>query len=237
MGSESPFLDVRGPEGRAFSVEMTSDRMTIGRLGAFNDVALEPDPQQLVSRKTHCAIERKNGAWCVVDSGSVNRTYIRRGDALEPVNGSAPLHDDDAILILGRTAANETPQYWEIVLRDPFKTRRIAWAPLQAFLTYDPVSARMYRVEGPDRKEIHDLRPQEHKLIRYMDERNRAQGGEPVMCTYEEMIGAVWGNAAVHTEAEINHLVWELRKKIEPEPGAPRFLQTVRGLGCRLVTS
>ena len=95
---------------------------------------------------------------------------------------------------------------------------------LQAFLTYDPASARMYRVEGPDRKEIHDLRPQEHKLIRYMDERNRAQGGEPVMCTYEEMIGAVWGNAAVHTEAEINHLVWELRKKIEPErvPGTCR---------------
>lgn len=91
-------------------------------------------------------------------------------------------------------------------------------------------------VDGPDRQEIRGLRPQEHKLIRYIDQRNRANGGVPVMCSHEELNTAIWGEDTSHTETEVNHLVWELRQKLEPDPKEPRFLQTVRGLGYRLVT-
>ena len=83
---------------------------------------------------------------------------------------------------------------------------------------------------------MRDLRPQEHKLIRYMDQRNRANGNVPVMCTYEELLVAVWGEEPYHTEAEINRLVWELRQKLEPDSKNPQFLETVRGMGYRLVT-
>ncbi|HEU5348597.1 MAG TPA: winged helix-turn-helix domain-containing protein [Ktedonobacterales bacterium] len=34
----------------------------------------------------------------------------------------------------------------------------------------------------------------------------------------------------------MNHLVWELRRKVEPDYRNPRFLETVRGLGYRLIT-
>jgi len=69
-----PFLDVSGPDGQQFHVELANDRVTIGRFEQFNDVALEPDPQQLITRKVHCAVERDTHGWWVVDNGSVNRT-------------------------------------------------------------------------------------------------------------------------------------------------------------------
>jgi DNA-binding response OmpR family regulator len=57
------------------------------------------------------------------------------------------------------------------------------------------------------------------------------------MCTYDELIKAIWGEEDFgHTENEINRLVWELRQKVEPDQKEPRFLETVRGLGYRLVT-
>jgi DNA-binding response OmpR family regulator len=69
-----------------------------------------------------------------------------------------------------------------------------------------------------------------------MDQRNRANGNVPVMCGYEELMVAIWGDAAGHTETEVNHVIWELRQKIEPQPNQPQFLQTVKGLGYRLET-
>jgi DNA-binding response OmpR family regulator len=69
-----------------------------------------------------------------------------------------------------------------------------------------------------------------------MDQRNRANGNVPVMCSYEELIAAVWGDEINHIEAEVNHLIYELRQKVEPDTTEPRFLQSVRGLGYRLET-
>ena len=53
-----PFLAAQGPSGQHFRVDLTKDRITIGRLELFNDVALEPDPQHLITRKAHCILER-----------------------------------------------------------------------------------------------------------------------------------------------------------------------------------
>ena len=69
-----------------------------------------------------------------------------------------------------------------------------------------------------------------------MDQRNRANGNVPVMCAYEELIAAIWGDEPNHMESEVNHLAYELRQKIELDPGEPQFLQSVRGLGYRLET-
>jgi hypothetical protein len=91
-------------------------------------------------------------------------------------------------------------------------------------------------VAGARREEIKNLRPQEHKLIRYMDQRNRANKNALVLCSYDELISAIWGDESGHVEAEVNRLVWELRQKIEPDVDAPCFLQNVKGLGYRLVT-
>jgi Transcriptional regulatory protein, C terminal len=166
----------------------------------------------------------------------VNRTFVRRGETVEVVFGRALLTDDDSIRILGKLTETGNPLYWELTFSDPLGTRPAAQVPHLAYLEYDWIQARLFRVDGPSRQEIQDLRPQEHKLIRYMDQRNRANGNVPVMCTYEELLAAIWGEEHYHTETEVNHLVWELRQKLGPSPKDPQFLETLRGLGYRLVT-
>ena len=105
-----------------------------------------------------------------------------------------------------------------------------------SYLEYDWLQAKLFVTDGTHHVEIKSLRPQEHKLIRYMDQRNRTNGSVPVMCTFEELLAAVWGDEPAHVEAEVNRLIYDLRHKIEPNPKDPRFLETVRGLGYRLVT-
>ncbi len=229
-------LEVHGPEGQEFSIDLTKGHVTIGRFHEFNDVALEPDPQQLVTRKGHCTIECDGAGWWVLDNGSVNKTFVRRGSKMEVVHGRAAIGDGDVICILGMLTNKGKPVYWELTFRDPMKTQRIEGVTRPRYLEYDWVQAKLFRVDGGSQEEIQNLRPREHKLIRYMDQRNRANGGVPVMCTYEELLTAVWGDEPLHTEGEINHLVWELRQKIEPDPKEPQFLQMVRGLGYRLET-
>lgn len=231
-----PVLEVRGPAEQHFSVELSKDRLTIGRFRDLNDIGLEPDPQQLVTRRAHCVLERDADAWWVVDNGSVNRTFVMRGQRMDVVNGRTPLHDGDAIRVLGLLTEIGEPVYWEMVFRDPLRTNRVTNEAVRVYLEYDWLQAKLFLVQGTRAEEIRNLRPQEHKLIRYMDQRNRANGYVPVMCTYEELIAAIWGDEIGHIEAEVNRLAYDLRQRIEPDPAEPRFLQAVRGLGYRLET-
>lgn len=234
-----PFLEIRGPEGYEAAVELAKDRITVGRFRELNDVGLEPDPQLLVTRKAHCTIERDGAGWWVTDDGSVNRTFVQRGQSVSVVNGRVPITDGDIIRVLGRLTEGGEPTYWELTFRDPLKTQPAdpKAAPGAApQVEYDWVQAKLFRIDGATREEISGLRPLEHKLIRYMDQRNRANGHVPVMCKYDEIIAALWEEDVTRTERDLNHLVWELRRKIEPDPKEPQFLLNERGLGYRLVT-
>lgn len=142
----------------------------------------------------------------------------------------------DTIMILGRLGDDNSAFYWELTLRDPMKTNRVVSGPSFVHLEYDWVQAKLFRIKGSEREEISELRPQEHKLVRYMDQRNRKNGDAPVMCTFEDLIESIWGDEIGRTRTEINHLVHGLRQKIESDKNDPRFLQTVRGLGYRLET-
>lgn len=230
-----PFLDVCGPDGQQFRVEMLKDYITIGRFEQFNDIALD-DPQRLITRKVHCGVERELSGWWVRDNGSVNRTFVRRKTTMQVVQGRALLTEGDSICILGKLTEGGEAVYWELTFHDPLITHPAEDASPAIHLEYDWIQAKLFRVEGLDRQEIRDLRPQEHKLIRYMDQCNRRNSNVPVMCSYEELVKAVWEEEPYHTEAEINHLIWELRRKIEIDAKDPQFLETVRGLGYRLVT-
>jgi len=77
-----PFLEISGPDGQQMHVELSEDYITIGRFERFNSIALQPDPQQLITRKVHCVLERNLHGWWVVDNGSVNRTFVLSGDEM-----------------------------------------------------------------------------------------------------------------------------------------------------------
>jgi len=75
-----------------------------------------------------------------------------------------------------------------------------------------------------------------------MADRSRANGWVPVACTHEELIRAVWGEGDTapfgFTAENLRDLVSELRKRLEPDRpkgAASRLLETVPGVGYRLV--
>ncbi len=57
------------------------------------------------------------------------------------------------------------------------------------------------------------------------------------ICTKYEVVEAVWGEEYIDEvdDARIEKLVSRLRQKIEPDPANPRYLQTIRGRGYKLV--
>lgn len=233
-GGALPSVEVRSPAGERSSVPLRKDRVTVGRLAEFNDIPLEPDPERLVTRMTHCALVREGGAWWVVDNEGVNPTYLERGGTVDVVRGRAALADGDVIRVLGGQDDAGEALYWEIAFRDPLGTRPAADRPTRTVLEYDRVQAKLFRVRESAREEIDDLQRQEHLLIRFMDARNRANGNVPTLCEYDELIDAIWSPEDAPTKENLNHLLWGLRKKIEADSRNPEFLVTVRGLGYRL---
>lgn len=98
----SPYVLLRDGQGRQHVVELTADRMTVGR-EAGADIILHWDGE--VSR-VHAQLERVGGQWTIVDDGlSRNGTFV--GDTR--VVGRRRLSDGE-IMRFGRT---------EVLLRDP----------------------------------------------------------------------------------------------------------------------
>jgi DNA-binding winged helix-turn-helix (wHTH) protein len=103
-----------------------------------------------------------------------------------------------------------------------------------ACVEYDVHGGRLIVVTSAARHEIH-VRPQVHRLVRFMAERNAASAGTPALCSNDELMNAVWGDEPMHTHTELARLVWELRRELEPL-GATDVVVNERRRGYRLVT-
>jgi DNA-binding winged helix-turn-helix (wHTH) protein len=235
-------IAVSGPNGAApVTVVLSGTRTTVGRLGEVNDIALQPDPQQVVTRAGHCAFERHGSSWFIVDGGSVNGTFIRRGGELERISGQTPLRDGDVVCVLASVDDAGERRFFELEFHaggDSQATRAVVVAKPAGdeagCLSYETGEARLVLVRGGVRHEI-PIRAQAHRLVRYMSERNAAAGGVPALCTHEELMHAVWDDEPMHSRVELAKLVWELRKKLEPF-GAEHLIENERRLGYRLRT-
>ena len=233
---------VTDPAGRTHAaIRLTAERVSIGRLPDANDIALEPDPQRLVTRVAHCTFEREGARWFVVDGGSVNGTFLGRDGELERVVGRAPLQDGDVVSVLASVADDGARTFFELAFHvsgDSQATRAVPFAAPQtassACLRYDASEARLVLVRGAERHEL-DVRAQGHRLVRYMAERNAAIGGAPALCSHDELMHAVWDDEPMHTHAELAKLVWELRKKLEPLQ-AEHLIENERRRGYRMHT-
>jgi hypothetical protein len=227
---------VFGPGAPRRTVPLAGDRATVGRLPE-NDIALEPDPERLVTRVAHCTFEREGNRWFIVDGGSVNGTFVRRRRDLERVVGRMPLRDGDVVSVLASAPTSGERRYFELVFQavgDSQATRAVPLEGARECLRYDAEAARLVLVSGGEEHEL-PIRAQAHKLVRHMVERNAAAGGSPVLCTHEELMRAVWDDEPMHTREELAKLVWELRKKLEPFD-AEQLIENERRLGYRIRT-
>jgi DNA-binding winged helix-turn-helix (wHTH) protein len=107
-------------------------------------------------------------------------------------------------------------------------------SPPGACVEYDARGGRIVAVTDAGRHEI-QVRPQVHRLVGFMAERNAASAGGAVLCTHEELMNAVWGDEPMHTSTELARLFWELRRALEPF-GATDAVANERRRGYRLVT-
>ena len=85
--------------------------------------------------------------------------------------------------------------------------------------------ARQTAVRG--RKAIH-LTAKEFSMLRLMAE----AAGQPV--SREKFLDAVWGYTSFPTTRTVDNHIASLRSKVEKNPDAPRWIQTVHGVGYRL---
>jgi len=74
------------------------------------------------------------------------------------------------------------------------------------------------------------LTPTEFRLLEVLSR----QPGKAV--SEKDLIEEVWGADQAESDAVVRRYIWLLRKKIEPDPAAPRLILTVRGFGYRLET-
>ena len=51
--------------------------------------------------------------------------------------------------------------------------------------------------------------------------------------TKQQIYEEVWGELYVYDDSNIMAIISRLRKKIEPDLGAPLYIQTVKGIGYR----
>jgi hypothetical protein len=232
-------LVVTGPGGeRLASFPLATTPVTIGRLPELNDIALQPDPELLVTRAAHCTLVREGRRWFVVDGGSINGTYVRRGGELQRVAQRTALSDGDVVCVLASASEAGERTYFELAFHEPRDSQATRAVPLEALATgdclaYDAGAARLVLVRNGERHEI-QVRAQAHRLVRHMAERNAAAGSS-VLCTHEELMRAVWADEPMHTRMELAKLVWELRRKLEPF-GAQHLIENERRLGYRLRT-
>ncbi|HEU5375943.1 MAG TPA: FHA domain-containing protein [Ktedonobacteraceae bacterium] len=230
--AKESYLDITGPNGEQMEFPLGKDYITIGRLPPpVNDLALQPDPQRLVSREAHCVIEQQGSYWYVSANGSSrNPTFLSRGGSLCQVQSPTLLTDGSRIYIQGRFTETSEPLFWKCCFRDPQGTQPGQVAP---YLAYEQRSHRLFRVVGGV-NEVIQLSPHEDRLFQCLWTRNEEQHA-PSLVSVPELRDAVWGTeASTHALPELHKLLSSLHKKIELDPEKPRFLRNSRGKGYLL---
>ncbi len=206
-------LLVKTPGGSASDFVIRSDRVEIGRSETC-DIVLE---SAFVSR-THATIEVRNGAAYVADSGSRNGVLVN-GRRLSKEHRLKP---GDEIRVgdytLEYTERQGTGQSTQLFLGSTGGTKDAIFVDTSAWEVWvgeEEVSTK--------------LSLQEFTLLRLLFD----QAGR--LCSREELGDAIWG-AGLYDFNMLHQLVYRVKKKVEPDPKSPRYLESIPGVGYKLHT-
>jgi pSer/pThr/pTyr-binding forkhead associated (FHA) protein len=211
----SPLLVIRRQGAAAAQLEWIQPALSIGRDDG-NDIVIE---HRLASRR-HARLEYADGSYLVRDLDSTNGTYLDG----ERITGAHPLHNQSRIWIADT----------EIVFSDPEATQK-GELPME-LLQRIRATEEALRLDTRTKEVYVDGKPvsppltvKEFQLLELM----YSHKGEVI--SKDEIARNVW-DYEVYDYNAIDALVYRLRQRIEQDPGAPRFLVTVRGFGYKLLT-
>ena len=187
------------------------DELVIGR---GPDCDLRTD--SWIASRRHAVI-RRSGAEFVLENTSKNGTLLNGA----PVGAPTVLQEKDVITLPGLrllfNASEDTVTLERILDSAPADGREPSGFELDAANAAVRVGAKSVR-----------LSPRELRAVQLMYER----GGHIV--SKEELASRVWADDGGEvTDTAIEQLIARLRRKIEPDPGRPCFIVTVRGFGYR----
>jgi DNA-binding response OmpR family regulator len=98
------------------------------------------------------------------------------------------------------------------------------------FLRFGPIEVDLVKQIARRGQEPLQLSSKEFAMLRLMAQ----SGGEPV--PRERFLDVVWGFTALPTTRSVDNYIAMLRNKLGDDPENPRWIQTVRGVGYRLIT-
>ena len=244
MNSEFPQLEAKDPNGKTrtyrlhdyLNPEQGKSFISIGR-DEQNDIVLN-DPEKNISRQ-HCILEYRSGRWWLSDADSANGTFLNKTDeSITDIRfeGTTQLSDGDKILILSKFIEPDDCEFFHLIFHafsDLSITKDAGGVtPVETDLMYVLSTKQLYWKRF-QKKGIH-LTRNERKLVHYMAQRTHENSNNPILCGYEELLSAIWKEPLTHSNAEINRLIWSIRKKIENDSGEPKYLKTVPGEGYLL---
>jgi DNA-binding response OmpR family regulator len=164
---------------------------------------------------------------------------IRKLDRRQPIIMlTAKSSDDDIITGLSLGADDYVAKPFSVAqlvlrIKAVLRRARIGLESARTIELDDRIQIDLESLNGSNGRNDIAFTRREADLLRYL----HANRDRPV--SRDELLNQVWGydrNAAIETRTVDIHIA-KLRRKIEPEPQAPRFLVTVRGAGYRLVTA
>ncbi len=207
-------------------------------VGLRNDLALEGYEVDVVA-DGQSAVERAMGASFDLvlldlmlprkDGFAVCRELRRAGVRTPIIVLSARTQDAEKVLGFELGADDYVTKPFS-----PLELRARIAAMLRRTREEDPGVCRVGKVEvdfdrGLARRDgaAVDLTPLELKVLRALV---RADGR---LLTRSQIVDAAWGPGVAISDRVVDNHVMNLRRKLEPEPAAPRYLLSARGLGYR----
>ena len=240
MNREYPFIRATKPDGTQYVIDFESiiDRQSkeikicIGRL-SNNDIVLH-NPHKTIS-KHHCSLQYQNNRWWIIDQDSSNGTFLQREIDQPEIDvrseDKIALRSGDYILILGKLSPSGQPIFWRLEFIDPGETSQVFQMQTVHSLEYSLSQQILYRNIARRRDSI-SLSGHQRALIDYMSRINYQNNNQATLCEYDELILAVWSDDHFNrNRQDVNHLVWQIRDRIELDSGEPQFLKTIRGRG------
>ncbi|MEW6410863.1 MAG: response regulator transcription factor [Candidatus Zixiibacteriota bacterium] len=109
--------------------------------------------------------------------------------------------------------------------------RRQAWlasgesAPDRFEFDGRSIDFKIYEAKGPSGS--YDLTRKECMVMKYLVERTNE------VVSRDQLLDAVWGYHIYPTNRTIDNFILKLRKVFEDDPGDPKYIETVRGVGYR----